>query len=189
MNRRGPLFERLLLRVVGNDVRGRSIAGDLREEYAQRHAGVATRVRYALACLRVAVRYAPARALHGSCPDARRHSLLDLRQSTRALGHAPLYWLGARRRLRLASAQRRRSGPSSTARFCSRCRSPIPIGSSGSAMPASRIRSASRPRRSRTSSICSGARKASTSWPPIARNERSSPARTCPNACRAPSSR
>ena len=56
-----PLFERLLLRVVGHDVRGRSIAGDLREEYAQRPIGAVTRMRYAIACLRLALRYAPAR--------------------------------------------------------------------------------------------------------------------------------
>ena len=92
MNRRGPLFERLLLRIVGSDVRGRSIAGDLREEYAQRQAGLATRVRYALACLRVAVRYAPARALAALLRMTGAFAL-DLRQSTRALGHTPLYWL------------------------------------------------------------------------------------------------
>ena len=88
-----PLFERLLLRVVGHDVRGRSIAGDLREEYAQRPIGAVTRMRYAIACLRLALRYAPARgfALTRRSIAAFR---LDLRQSARGLRHAPMYWLG-----------------------------------------------------------------------------------------------
>ena len=93
MSARPPLFERLLLHVVGHDVRGRSIAGDLREEYAQRPIGAVTQMRYAIACLRLALRYAPARVLSvtGRSVAAFR---LDLRQSARGLGHAPMYWLG-----------------------------------------------------------------------------------------------
>jgi predicted permease len=83
----------MLLRVVGHDVRGRSIAGDLREEYAQRPGGLVTRMKYALACLRLALRYAPARLLTAAAGGAAAFRL-DLRQSARALGHAPLYWLG-----------------------------------------------------------------------------------------------
>ena len=90
---RQPLFERLLLRVVGNDIRGRSIAGDLREEYAQRSGGASTRLTYAFACLRVIMRYAPARMLDGMRRAAGTLAL-DLRQSARAFRHTPVYWLG-----------------------------------------------------------------------------------------------
>jgi putative ABC transport system permease protein len=93
MSARPPVFERLLLRVVGRDVRGRSMAGDVREEYARRPAGLLNDARYALACLRLAMRYLPARLVHQTrrMTDA---GLLDLKQSARALRRSPTYWMG-----------------------------------------------------------------------------------------------
>ena len=93
MSRRGPVAERLLLRLVGHDGRGRAIAGDLREEYARMTPGPATRARYALACVGVGLRYAAARMVRGA-RQAAAASLVDLRQSARALRQSPIYWLG-----------------------------------------------------------------------------------------------
>jgi putative ABC transport system permease protein len=93
MSRRRPVFERLLLWVVGQDVRGRSMAGDLREEYGQRSAGALNELRYALSCLRLAGRYLPVRMLEAA-RRAASAGVLDLRQSARGFRSAPTYWIG-----------------------------------------------------------------------------------------------
>jgi predicted permease len=90
---RPPLFERLLLRVVGSDGRGRSMAGDLREEHALRPAGLSNDIRHALACVRLTLRYLPARTLQAARNSASL-SMLDLRQSARGFRESPTYWLG-----------------------------------------------------------------------------------------------
>jgi putative ABC transport system permease protein len=93
MNRRAPLAERFLLRMVGHDSRGRGIAGDLREEYARWPHGPTTRTRYALACVGVALRYAPGRMARGA-RQAAAGFIADLRRSARALPQTPIYWIG-----------------------------------------------------------------------------------------------
>ena len=92
MSRRRPVFERLLLWVVGQDVRGRSMAGDLREEYGQRSAGAPNELRYALSCLRLAGRYLPVR-LWETFRRTASAGALDLRQSARGFRGAPTYWI------------------------------------------------------------------------------------------------
>lgn len=92
---------RLLLRVLGNDARGRSMAGDVYQEYASQPAGVRRSARYALACLALAARFGPDRWRKG--PGTFRSAgaglasglRLDFRQALRSLAHAPGYWLGA----------------------------------------------------------------------------------------------
>ncbi len=93
MSRQRPVFERLLLWVVGQDVRGRSMAGDLREEYGQRAAGAGNEFRYALSCLRLAGRYLPVR-IWETTRQAASAARLDLRQSARGFRDAPTYWIG-----------------------------------------------------------------------------------------------
>ena len=93
MTGRGSWFERLLLRVVGHDVRGRSMAGDLREEHGQRRAGFLRELRYALSCLQLAGRYFPVRLFEAARRTASA-GVLDLRQSARGFRDAPTYWIG-----------------------------------------------------------------------------------------------
>lgn len=87
--RRDPprLATRLLLVLLPEDARGRSIAGDLAEEWHARSAGVGRDLWYLRQCLGVGVRYALVR---GRVPGASGAGLLeDLRLAIRGVRRAP----------------------------------------------------------------------------------------------------
>jgi predicted permease len=93
VSRKRPVVERVVLWVVGQDIRGRSMVGDLREEYGQRPVRTLHDLRYALSCLRLAGRYLPVRMAEAARRTASA-GLLDLRQSARGFRDAPTYWIG-----------------------------------------------------------------------------------------------
>lgn len=77
--------ERLLRAAIADSAKAATIVGDLREEYAERPAGLRRTVGFSLVCLSIALRYGP-----GTLVDIAR---VDVRHARKALGRAKTYTL------------------------------------------------------------------------------------------------
>jgi putative ABC transport system permease protein len=100
MTRHGlPVWpERILRRVLPDDARGRSVLGDLREEYVYDPAGMRRRAGYACACLGLAAQFFFRRLSRGSQTARQPSDLLnglptEIARSARALLRTPAYLL------------------------------------------------------------------------------------------------